>query len=72
LARKRRRRLPDGTDSFEEVDDEEDTDLDHRVESVETQLSEFFQKSLVSSQQLNAVKARLDKLARDIEEGAEV
>ncbi len=71
MARKRRRRLPDGTDSFEEVDDEEDTDLDHRVESVETQLSEFFQKSLVSSQQLNAVKARLDKLARDIEEGAE-
>ncbi len=71
MARKRRRRLPDGTDSFEEVDDDEDTDLDHRVESVETQLSEFFQKSLVSSQQLNAVKARLDKLARDIEEGSE-
>lgn len=71
MARKRRRRLPDGTDAFEEVDDDDDSDYDLRITSVETELQDFYQKSLGHTQQLSAVKAKLDKLARDLEEGNE-
>ena len=66
LARRRRRR-PDGSENFDET--EEDEDLDIRVTSVEEEIQNLAVSTLSQTQQMTALRARLDKLARELEEG---
>lgn len=66
MARRRRRR-PDGSENFEET--EEDEDLDIRVTSVEEEIQNLAVSTLSQTQQMTALRAKLDKLARELEEG---
>ena len=66
MARRRRRR-PDGSENLDDL--EEDEDLDIRVTSVEEELQNLAVSTLTQTQQMTALRAKLDKVARELEDG---
>lgn len=70
MARRRRRR-PGESIEGEEFLEEDDDDLDIRVTSIEEELQNLLLSTQESVRDQRAVRAKLDKIAREIEEDAE-
>ncbi|MBN9415687.1 hypothetical protein ABS71_15780 [bacterium SCN 62-11] len=71
MARRRRRRPGESIEGEEGLLEEDDDDLDIRVTSIEEELQNLLLSTQESVRDQRAVRAKLDKLAREIEEDAE-
>lgn len=71
MARRRRRRPGESTEGDDSLLDEDDDDLDIRVTSIEEELQNLLLSTQESVRDQRAVRAKLDKLAREFEEGNE-
>ena len=71
MARRRRRRPGESIEGEDSLLEEDDDDLDIRVTSIEEELQNILLSTQESVRDQRAVRAKLDKLAREFEEDAE-
>ncbi|MBX3167932.1 MAG: Flp pilus assembly complex ATPase component TadA [Candidatus Eremiobacteraeota bacterium] len=71
MARRRRRRPGDSVEGDDSLLEDDDDDLDIRVTSIEEELQNLLLSTQESVRDQRAVRAKLDKLAREFEEDAE-
>lgn len=72
MARRRRRRIGESVEGAEDsLLDDDDDDLDIRVTSIEEELQNLLLSTQESQRDARAVRAKVDKLARELEEGEE-
>jgi pilus retraction protein PilT len=71
LARRRRRRPGESIEGEDSLLEDDDDDLDIRVTSIEEELQNLLLSTQESVRDQRAVRAKLDKLAREFEEDAE-
>lgn len=71
MARRRRRRPGESAEGDDGLLDDDDDDLDIRVTSIEEELQNILLSTQESVRDQRAVRVKLDKLAREFEEGAE-
>lgn len=71
MARRRRRRPGESTEGEDAILEDDDDDLDIRVTSIEEELQNLLLTTQESVRDQRATRARLDKMARELEDDAE-
>ncbi len=71
MARRRRRRPGESIEGEESLLDDDDDDLDVRVTAIDEELQSLVISSQEAAREQRAIRAKLDKLAREFEEDAE-